>query len=75
MIDFSKVPGIVTIENIGKEDVKILSRPGSNQGFSLPAGESISLLAEHSYELISFYAQGALNADLKVTLPTSKVGE
>lgn len=73
MIDFSKVPGIVIIENVGNNDEKILSQPGSSQGFALPAGESIQLLAEHSYELVSFYAQGALNKNLKVTLPKEVV--
>lgn len=71
MIDFSKVPGEVTIKNNGDKGVKILSQPQSTQGFTLAAGETVKIKAEHSYELISFYAQGAANSDLEVTLPTT----
>lgn len=73
MIDLSNVPGIVTIENTSEKDVKILSRPGFTQGFTLPAGETVKLLAEHSYELVSFLAQEALNDSLVVTLPAERV--
>lgn len=72
MIDLSKVPGIVTIENTSKQDVKILSRPGYTQGFVLPAGETVKLLAEHSHELVSFLAQEANIEGLVVTLPEAK---
>lgn len=77
MIDLSNVPGVVTIENTSEKSIKILSRPGYTQGFNLPAGETVKLLAEHSFELVSFLAQEALNPGLVVTLPTSsdEVGE
>lgn len=72
MIDLSKVPGIVTIENKSKKEIKILSRPGYTQGFVLPAGETVKILAEHSHELVSFLAQEAQIEGLEVTLPTAK---
>ena len=73
MLDLSMVPGIVTIENTSKSEVKILSRPGYTQGFVLPAGESVKILAEHSYELVSFLAQEGNTEGLVVTLPTEKI--
>lgn len=74
MIDLSKVPGIVTIENVSDSDIKILSRPGYTQGFTLAAGETVKLLAKDSYELVSYLAQESLNEGLVVTLPTEVVG-
>ena len=71
MIDFSKVPGDVTIKNNGAKGIKILSQPQSTQGLVLGPGEEVKIRAEHSFELISFYAQGAANPDLEVTLPTA----
>lgn len=71
MLDLSKVPGIVTIENTSDKEVKLLSLPGYTQGFVLPAGESVKLLAEHSYELVAFLSQEA-QLPIKVTLPTEK---
>lgn len=70
MIDLSYVPGIVEIKNTSKKDIKILSRPGYTQGFTLPAGETVKLMAESSYELVSFLAQEATMEGLEVTLPT-----
>ena len=75
MVDVSKVPGIVTLENTSDKDVKIFSQPGTTQGFVLTSGETIKFLAEHSYELVSFLAQGSLNPGLVVTLPTKTVNE
>ena len=72
MIDLSNVPGVVTIENTSKDDIKILSRPGFTQGFVLPAGETVKILAEHSHELVSFIAQEAQMKGLVVTLPVAK---
>lgn len=71
MIDLSFVPGIVTIKNVSAQPVKVLSRPGYTQGFSLPAGETVKLMAKDSYELVSFLAQESLNSNLEVTLPTA----
>ena len=73
MIDISKVPGEVTITNNGTKEANILSRPGYSQGFVLPAGETVKILAEHSYELVSLLAQEGLNPDLEVTLPTERI--
>lgn len=69
VIDLSKVPGIVTIENTTEKEIKILSRPGYTQGFVLPAKTTVKLQAEHSFELVSFLSQEAANPGLIVTLP------
>lgn len=69
MIDLSNVPGIVTIQNNSEKDIKVLSRPGYTQGFTLPAGETVKLLAQNSYELVSYLAQESLEPGLVVTLP------
>ena len=72
MIDLSNVPGIVTIQNNSEKDIKVLSRPGYTQGFTLPAGETVKLLAQNSYELVSYLAQESLEPGLVVTLPEAK---
>ena len=72
MIDLSNVPGIVTIKNNSKKDIQVLSRPGYTQGFTLPAGETVKLLAQNSYELVSYLAQESLEPGLEVTLPVVK---
>lgn len=72
MIDLSNVPGVVTIKNNSKKDIKVLSRPGYTQGFTLPAGETVKLLAQNSYELVSYLAQESLEPGLVVTLPEAK---
>ena len=72
MIDLSNVPGIVTIQNNSEKDIKVLSRPGYTQGFTLPAGETVKLLAQNSYELVSYLAQESLEPGLEVTLPEAK---
>lgn len=72
MIDLSNVPGIVTIKNNSEKDIKVLSRPGYTQGFTLPAGETVKLLAQNSYELVSYLAQESLEPGLEVTLPAAK---
>ena len=73
MIDLSNVPGVVEIKNVSDKDIKILSRPGYTQGFVLPAGETVKLLAQSSYELVSYVAQESMEPGLKVTLPTERV--
>lgn len=75
MIDLSKVPGIVEIKNNSDHAIQVLSRTGFSQGFLLPAGETVKLLAEHSYELVSYLAQENTTEGLAVTLPTKTVNE
>lgn len=72
-MDFSNVPGIVTLTNTSDRDIKILSQPGYTQGFTIKPGMSVKLLAEHSYELVAFYSQGQVEKNLIVELPTQKV--
>lgn len=72
-MDFSNVPGIVTLTNLSDHDIKILSQPGYTQGFTIKPGVTVKLLAEHSYELVAFYLQGQTDKNLKVVLPTQKV--
>lgn len=66
MIDISNVPGVVTIENTGKKDVKI-NISGYNQSFTLPAGETVKLKAENSSELVGYLSQAT--DEVMVTLP------
>lgn len=68
MIDLSNVPGVVTIANNGKKDVK-LNISGYNQSFTLPVGESVKLKANTSSELVGFLSQET--DDVVVTLPTA----
>lgn len=75
MIDLSKVPGVVEIENTSNEDIKIMSQPGSTQGFILPAGETVMLRAETSADLVAYLAQESVSGGkLRVTPPTEIIG-
>lgn len=69
MIDLSNVPGVVTIQNLSANDVK-LNISGYNQSFTLPAGETVKLKAETSSELVGFLSQ-AVDGVVEVTLPAA----
>lgn len=73
MIDLSNVPGVVTIENVGSNDVK-LNISGYNQSFTLPAGETVKLKAETSSELVGFLSQ-AIEGSVEVTLPEAAAND
>lgn len=66
-IDLSKVPGKVTIMNVGTKS-RVVNISGYNQQHIIAPGDGVALRAESSSELIGYLSQA--DDTLTVELPT-----
>lgn len=69
-MDYSKVPGEVTIANNGDKSVEI-NFFGYNQSVTVPSGDTLIVRADTTPELVSFVDQAT--DSVEVTVPTTRI--